>query len=132
MKSVRRLLTSAALAAALPLSITGCLFVAGAAIGAGIVHTTGEDTAEVVVEANSASAYAAAREEIQNRGVVESADADSSRVQGTVGGSSVTVSVSSPSSGEARVSVSARKNGGISPDIDTAEQVAMSIVKRTR
>ena len=128
MKKALRLLPFAALAAALP----GCLLVAGAAIGAGIVHTTGEDTAEVVVEANTASAYAAAREEIRNRGMLESADAESSRVEGTVGGSSVKVSVTSPGTGEAKVSVSARKNGGISPDIETAEQVAMAIVKRTR
>ncbi len=128
MKKILLLAVLAAGAAALP----GCLLVAGAAIGAGIVHATGEDTAEVMVEVPSDAAYAAAREEIRTRGVLESADSDAAHLEGTVGGSTVKVSVSTPTRGEAKVSVSARKNAGISPDFETAEQVAMAIAKRAQ
>jgi hypothetical protein len=118
----------AAGAACLP----GCLLVAGTGFGAGIVHPTDGDAVEVAVEVPPAAAFAAAREELRGRGVLRSADSGAGFVEGTVGTSFVKVSVSGPASGLATLSVIARKDSGASPDPDTAEQIAVAIVKRTR
>jgi hypothetical protein len=121
-----------ALAAAL-LLLPGCLLVAGAAIGDGIVYTTGEDTAEVRVEVNPAAAFAAAREEFIARGQVETSDADAGTLAGKIGTSNVKVTVwGEAKEGTSRVSVKARTNADLGPDMETARTLSVAIVKRTR
>lgn len=121
-----------ALAATL-LLLPGCLLVAGAAIGAGIVYSTGEDTAEVRVDADEAAAFAAAREEVILRGQIETSDPEVGRIEARIGTSTVTVTVrGEPEGAHSRVTVKARKAGGLGPDMDTAQTLAVAVVKRTR
>jgi hypothetical protein len=51
-------------------------------------------------------------------------------VEGSVSGASITVTVLPEEPGHARLRVKARRNAGISPDLETAEQVASWILKR--
>jgi hypothetical protein len=121
-----------ALAASL-LLLPGCLLVAGAAVGAGVVYATGEDTAEVRVEVNPAAAYAAAREEVLARGKVETSDPEAGILTGTIGSSSVKVTVREEAQeGHSFVSVKARTNAGLGPDMETARTLTVAVVKRTR
>lgn len=121
----------AVLLAAAALALPGCLLLAGAAIGAGIVHVVGSDSAEVVLEKDRAKVFEAAREEVKTRGVVETADAEAGTISGRVGSSSVEIAVAKETDSTVKVTVESRKNSGISPDPDTAQQVATAIVKRT-
>lgn len=127
---MKRLIAVPLLAAA-ALALPGCLLLAGAAIGAGIVHVVGSDSAEVVLEKDRAKVFEAAREEVKTRGVVETADAEAGTISGKVGSSSVAIAVAKETDSTVKVTVESRMNAGISPDPDTAQQVATAIVKRT-
>ena len=121
-----------AFAAALVL-LPGCLLVAGAAVGAGIVYSTGEDTAEVRVDVNPAAAFAASRQELIARGQLETSDPEKGILTGTIGASTVKVTVwGEVEEGHSRVSVKARTNAGFGPDMETARTLTVAVVKRTR
>jgi len=121
-----------ALAASL-LLLPGCLLVAGAAVGAGIVYSTGEDTAEVRVDVNAAAAFAASREEVILRGKIDSADEAAGVIEARIGTSTVRVAVvEEPEGGHSRVSVKARTTAGLAPDMETARILTVAVVKRTR
>jgi hypothetical protein len=118
------------LLAAVPLP--GCLLVAGAAVGAGVVHATGDDTLEVVLHSGPEAVFAAARAEVAARGTVEREDAALREVDGSADGGSIRVKVLHEADGSARLRVGARKNAGISPDLETAEAVASAILRRVK
>ena len=127
---MRRSILAAVLFLAAPV-LPGCLLVAGAAVGAGVVYAAGEDSSEVRVEADAARAYSAAREEVILRGTLQTSDAAGGTLTARIGTSDVTVKVvGEPTENRTRVTVTARANAGISPDRDTAERVAVAIVKR--
>jgi len=128
----RRRLAAALLLAAAAAPLPGCLLLAGAALGAGIVHVTSEDGAVVLLEVGPEAAFAAARGVLSDRGVLESADREAGLLRGTVGSSSVEVRVEDRGDGKSRVAVEARKNGGVSPDVTTAQQTAAGILERCR
>ena len=123
------ILLAAALAAVL--AAPGCVFLAGAAIGAGVVHVVGEDSTEVVLEQSYESVFDASKEELAAKGAVEASDADAGVVEGSVGPSSVTITVTRETDSSVRVTVKARKNGGISPDQETAEEISYGLLRRT-
>ena len=119
--------------AALLLLLPGCVLVAGAAVGAGIVYAAGEDTCEVRVDVGGAAAFAASLEEVIRRGTLDSSDEARGVVEARVGDSSVEVSViEEDGGGHSLVRVKARKLVGLAPDRATAETVAVAVVKRTR
>ena len=122
------ILLAAALAAAL--SAPGCVFLAGAAVGAGVVHVVGEDSTEVVLEQSYESVFDASKEELGAQGTVEASDSEAGLVEGTVGSSSVRITVVRETESSVRVTVKSRKNAGISPDPETAEQISYALVKR--
>lgn len=126
---MKRLVLLAALAAG-TVALPGCLLVAGAAIGAGVVYAAGDDTAEVRVHASADSAYTAAREEVLRRGVVDSSDPAAGVLEGRIGTSRVRVRVVSEPDGLVKVTVRARTGSGLGPDMDTANDVAVAIVRR--
>jgi hypothetical protein len=126
---MRKFVLLAALAAG-SAALPGCLLVAGAAIGAGVVYAAGDDTAEVRVHATADSAYTAAREEVLLRGVVDSSDPDAGVLEGKIGTSHVRVRVVTEPDGLVKVTVRARTSSGIGPDMDTANDVAVAIVRR--
>lgn len=125
----RSILLAAALAAVL--AAPGCVFLAGAAIGAGVVHVVGEDSTEVVVEQSYQSVFDASKEELGAQGVVEASDSDSGMVEGSVGSSSVRITVRRETDSSVRLIIKARKNAGISPDPETAEQLSYGVLRRT-
>lgn len=121
-----------ALAAAL-LLLPGCVLVAGAAVGAGIVYAAGEDTAEVRVDVNAAAAFAASREEIIRRGKIDSADEAAGVIEARIGTSTVTVTVAEePDGARSRVTVKARSTAGLAPDMETARILTVAVLRRTR
>ena len=128
MKRIPPLLLALALAAPLP----GCLLVAGAAVGAGIIYVAGDDSVEVDVESAPEAVFAAAREEVRATGTIDASDPDAGTLSGSVDSSSVHVKVSKVSSGLTKLRVSSRSNAGISPDRDRATEVAGAILRRLR
>jgi len=125
-KRIALALSLLAVAATLP----GCLLVAGAAVGAGVVHATGDDTLEVVLRAPPSRVYDEALEHLRGRGALERSDPAARVHEASVDGASVTVTVLEEEPGSARLRVRARRNAGISPDLETAERVASAILKR--
>ena|SRR5688572_20447881 len=121
-----------ALAAAL-LLLPGCVLVAGAAVGAGIVYAAGEDTCEVRVDVDGDAAFAASRAEVVRRGSVDSTDEALGVIEARIGDSSVRVTVvEEGGGGHSLVRVKARTLVGLAPDRGTAEAVAVAVVRRTR
>ena len=118
------------LAAALPLP--GCLLLAGAAVGAGVVRVAGEDAAEVVIERDYATVFAASEEEMKARGVLQSSNRETGTLRGRIGGSDLQVSVLREAETSVRARVTARRDSGVSPDPSSARLLATGIVKRTR
>lgn len=111
----------------------GCALVPGIAVGAGIVYATDEDTAEVLVEVNGAAAFAASREEVLLRGTIESSDEAKGAIEARIGTSTVKMTVLEGRRGDGSlVTVKARTNGGLAPDMETARILAVAVVRRTR
>lgn len=108
------------------LALPGCVFVAGAAIGAGIVAATSEDTAQVDLDARVADVFATAVGVVERRGEVTGSSERSGEVEGNVGNSSVDVSVFAVNE-FTRVRVTARKLVGALPDLSLAEDIAREI-----
>lgn len=126
---MRNLALLAALAAGIA-ALPGCILIAGAAIGAGVVYTTGDDTAAVRVHSTADAAYAAAREEVLRRGVVESSDSAARVLAGRIGSSSVRIHVVGEPDGMSKVTITSRTNAGLGPDMDTANELAVAVVRR--
>ena len=111
-------------------ALPGCMIVAGAAVGAGVVHATGDDTLEVVLHSPPGKVYDEAEEVVRTRGAIEARRPLLREIDGSVSGASVTVTVLPEEPSQSRLRVKARRNAGISPDLETAEQVASWILKR--
>jgi hypothetical protein len=84
-----------------------CAVALGAAIGAGAVHTTSEDTVGLTTSRDAEEAYAASESSLDRLGAVNSAESD-----------------------QVRIRISARRVSGFSPDLKTARRVACEIADR--
>ncbi|HKE02256.1 MAG TPA: hypothetical protein VKE69_14655 [Planctomycetota bacterium] len=115
-----------ALAALLP----GCLVVAAAAVAAGVVHVTSEDTVEVYFNNPYDKVFDAAEQELVARGGAPMTDRKTGKIEASLGHSSVSIQVTGTGDKSTRIEVKARKNQGISPDIDRANQIATGVSKR--
>ena len=122
--------TRTALLCGLLLPSGGCALAVGAAIGAGVVHTTSEDSVELTLGSSEADAFEAAEAVVDELGAVRLADSKRGQIEGTVEQSEVTIATSTTESGRARVTVSARRVAGLSPDLETARKIAGSIAER--
>ncbi len=111
-------------------SLPGCLLVAGAAIAAGVVHTVGDDVAEVTLESSTERVFEASENELASRSNGFRSYKGSLRIEGRVGASDVTITLDALPKESTRLRVVARKHEGLSPDVETAHQVAFAIVKR--
>jgi hypothetical protein len=67
---------------------------------------------------------------VVRRGVVDSSDPGAGVLEGKVGTSRVRVHVVTEPDGMVKVTVQARTSSGLGPDMDTANDVAVAIVKR--
>ena len=108
----------------------GCALAVGVAIGAGIVHTTSEDTVEATLERSTAEVFAAAESVLVGRGEVRAADADRLRIEGETDGAEVTMTIVAVDGERARIEVRARRLQGLSPDLETAKRVARAVVEK--
>ncbi len=131
MSRTRALLLVAAL---LPLAAASCVFVAGAAIGAGVVYALGEDSVEVFLDAELEQVHAAARAVLQERGEVreDSLGARTSRLEADWDGRDVEVDLERATDDTVRMVVGARRFSDLAPDQDTARRVADLVVARVR
>jgi hypothetical protein len=111
---------------ALALLLPGCLLLAGAAAGAGVVLVAGEDTAYVDLETDRAAAYQKAVAVVEAAGRVTRSSPDLGTLAGEVEKSDVEVSIFMVSEA-ARVSVKARKLGSTVPDLELAQRLAAEV-----
>jgi hypothetical protein len=117
---------------ALLLPLGSCVFIAGAAVGAGAIYSLGEDSVEQYFEASIAEAHAAALAEIRHRGEIRSEDPGSKegRIEAEVEDSEVDVFFTAVTESTTRVVVRARKWQTLAPDLDLAQQLADRIALR--
>lgn len=101
------------------LGLTSCVFVAGAAVGAGAVYALGEDSVETYFEATRAEVHDAARA-LLGEVELEEAGAKESRLQGEADGIRFDLRMSAVTPGTTRVVVQARKWKTLAPAVDAA------------
>ncbi len=125
-------LASVAVAVALASALPGCLFVAGAAVGAGALVVTADDSVETTLESPFDRVYGIAVEEIQRRGTITLQTKEFGRLEGDVvvpNDSHVVVKIERLDDATVKLTVSARTLGSTLPDQDTAKAVATSIIE---
>lgn len=105
-----------------------CALAVGVAIGAGIVHTTSEDTVEATLERPTGAVFAAAETVLEGRGEVLAADAERLRIEGETDGAELTMTIVALDDERARIEVRARRLQGLSPDLETAKRVARAVI----
>jgi len=106
--------------------LPGCLLVAGAAVGAGVVAATSEDTAQVDLRASRDEVFMTALRIVEAEGNVTDSNPGTGRIEGKVDGSSVLVKVFVVGD-LTRVTVKSRQIGGAFADLDLAESLATDI-----
>lgn len=127
MRMVKRLAALGALLAACA-SLSGCIFLIGAGIGAaavGVIVASGEDSAEVTLDRPPDAIREAAREILLERGVLREEGAR--RLVGELEGSKVVVRLSELQEGRTKVIVSARKTLDLVPNQTLAKEIARAI-----
>ncbi len=114
------------------LPLGSCVFIAGAAVGAGAIYSLGEDSVEQHFEAAIAEAHAAALAEVRQRGELRSEDPGSKegRIEADVDDSEVDVYLTAVTESTTRVVVRARKWQTLAPDLDLAQHLADRIALR--
>lgn len=100
------------------LAIPSCALAIGAALGAGAVHTSSEDSAQLLTRSSAEDAFAACESTLE-RLVLD----------GTVSESKLTVQIVPSGRDRHRITVSARRLAGLSPDLETARRVAGEIAE---
>lgn len=110
--------------------LPSCAFLVGAAVGAGVVHATGEDEVTVYFDASRSAVFDACRAELEDQGSVDLADVDAGRLEGSVEGATVKIWISTVSRDTRKVRVQARRHAGVSPDPDMASAVASGVAER--
>lgn len=105
-----------------------CALAVGVAIGAGIVHTTSEDTVEAIIEDSTEAVFRAAEAVLEGRGVVRAADLERLRIEGESDGAEVQMRIQAAENGRSRLEVRARRLQGLSPDLETAKRTARAVV----
>lgn len=110
------------LCASAGIALHSCIFVAGAAVGAGAFYALGEDSVEQYFEVPIAAAHAAAAAELRARGelTLEDPGAREGRIEARVEGREVAVFLTAVTPGTTRLIVRARKWGTVSPDLERA------------
>lgn len=111
--------------------LSGCLLVAGAAVGAGAVHVLGEDAAEVNLERDWDTVFNAGVDAVETLGSVETQDREAGVIEGHVKEADVTVKLEQVTKSTVKVVVEARKNEGVSPAPEIAQDVSHAIAERT-
>ncbi len=117
--------------AGVALVLSGCVAVAAAAVAAGVVYTTSDDSSKVYFDQSRDTVFDACIKSVQELGVLDRDDRMAGSIEGTVDFATVTVQLNRPTKAMVKVTVSARKHVvGVSPAPDIAERVALDIAKR--
>jgi hypothetical protein len=112
-------------------SLSGCILVAGAAVGAAAVGVSTDDTIEVVVKETPERAYDAAFQELDERGTLLDRDPEQFYLEGKIEGTFYRVDILAQRGKACRVRVKARKLEKTLPDLAAAQALANSISTRT-
>ena len=110
--------------------LPSCALAVGAAIGAGVVHTTSEDTAEMILRDGEAAVFAAAEATLESLGRVEAADSKRGVLTARIDETEVEVRIGPAEAGKTRLEVQARRVAGLSPDLETAKRVARAVAEQ--
>lgn len=108
----------------------GCLLVAGAAIAVGVVHVTSDDTAEVLLDGSTDTIFEHVEKEMASRGTVTFSNRVGRRLEGEIGNADLVVTLERATDKTSRVRATARKNAGVSPDKDVAQEFLVGVTKR--
>ena len=112
------------------LPLGGCALLVGAAVGAGIVHTTGDDSAELSVRNSAEEVFDACQAELLTRGTVEQSDVEAGRLAGEIAGTDLEITIRSVEQDLRHIEVEARRNAGVTPDPDTASEFLRGVLLR--
>lgn len=121
---------SALLVVAASLVVPGCIAIAAAAVAAGVVHATSDDSSEVTLERSWSKVFSASIAEMEAKGHVDVRDEEAGRVEGHVASAKVVITMSRSTENTVKVRVTARKLEGVSPAPDVAQDIALGLVKR--
>jgi len=110
----------------------GCLFVAGAAVVGGVVYVTRDDEAEVILDGTPDALYPTCEKELAARGKVTLSSKSSRRLEGDLGGANVVITLEPVTEKTTRIRCTARKNGGVTPDKDTAQDYLNAVLRATK
>lgn len=108
----------------------GCLVMAGAAVGAGVVVATGEDAAEIRFVEDRDVVWDATYAVADEWGAVTAVERERGFLEAKEGDTTVTVDVAERDSGAIRVRFRARKLGSTIPDRERAEILAENLARR--
>jgi hypothetical protein len=114
------------------LVLPGCWFLAGAAVAAGTLVVTGEDSVEATLEKPFDPVYEAAVAELERRGTIRVRTREFGRLEGDVvvpNDASVVVKVERLGDRTTKLTVSARKLAKTIPDRDVAQAIGTSIIQ---
>jgi hypothetical protein len=123
---MRRVLLALTLLPLLP----SCAVLVGAAIGAGALHATSEDTVELLYRAPFGEVFDVCEAQLERAGEVTASDDLRGVLEGTADEAEVTITVDTTEQGYQRVRVKARRLSGLSPDLDTATWLGTVISRR--
>ena len=113
-------------------SLSGCLFVAGAAIASGVLVVTADDTEQATIDKPFDVVYDASVAELKRRGVIKLQTKEFGRLEADVvspSDSHVVVKIERQGEKASKLTVSARKLAKTLPDRDTADAIGKSIIE---
>ena len=129
---MRSFVTGILAIAAIVSTSSGCLFVAGAAVAAGAVVYTGDDSIEATLDKPFDVVYDASMEELKRRGSITVQSKEFGKIEADVvvpNDAHVEVGVERMGNSTVKLTVKARKLAKTVPDSKTAEAIGNNIVQ---
>lgn len=112
------------------LSLTGCIFIVGAAVGAAGGYAISKDTIQGETNKGTASIWQASLDIAQIMGTIKTKDVEANKIEAEIDGASVVISITSITPETRRLKVSCRKN--FLPNLKLAEKVFVNIMQRLK
>lgn len=112
------------------LSLSGCIFVVGAAVGAAGGYVISKDTIQGETDKGIAQIWQATIDVAQTMGIIKIKDVEGNKIEAEINGAHVRVIILSITPATRRLKVTCRKN--LLPDLKLAEKVFVNIMQRLK
>ncbi|MEW6170347.1 MAG: DUF3568 family protein [Candidatus Omnitrophota bacterium] len=112
------------------LSLSGCIFVVGAAVGAAGGYVISKDTIQGETDKGIASIWQASIDITQIMGTIKTKDIEANKIEAEIEGSHVVISITSITPATRRLKVTSRKN--LLPNLKLAEKIFVNIMQRLK